>query len=267
MYRRRILYSLGALSLPGFLAACGGSDDPTPIEPEPTPPDPTPIDPGPTPIDLAVGWTSGQVLTDAKGQSRALASDMRLQLNGPGRVLVVIGVYTDWRVFSVDVADGKPIAWPAPDFKVPGTAQSGVVNAIPNTRGGVLWLGYGGNFPAYRSLWTEADASTGQPGPIQETSLESGSSPQAALLAQDQSGPSLVKWNRGPLPENEPPAIDELLMFSADAPDWRRIALPDPALSPDLLEASRTVFDQTGTAWMVQPSPGLGRVHTKFTPA
>lgn len=256
MYRRRILYSLGALTLPGFLAACGGGDDSTPVQPEPTPPDPTPIDPEPTPIDLAAGWTPGQVLTDASGQSRVLFSGTRLQPNGPGRISVVIGAHFDWRVFSLDAADGKPIAWPVPDFNVPGTAQGGVVNAIPNTRGGVLWLGFRGKHPAYRSLWTQADAPTGQPGPIQETLLDSGASPQATLLAQDQSGQSLLRWNRGPLPENEPPAMDELLMVSASAPGWTSVALPDPALSPDLLRASRTVFDQTGTAWMVQPSPG-----------
>ena len=257
MHRRKVLHLLGSITLPGILTACGGSDGDVNSEPQPNPHDPTPIDPPSTSVGLAAGWTTAKVLSNATGSHVFLYTSAKLMPNGAGKMLLVYDPISGPSAYSINVTDGTPTPLPDPDFGALGGDANGVVNAIPNTLGGTLWMGFGsGSFPTYRFLWAETDAATGVAGPAKQSALETRPWPQAQLLTQEPGGKSLMRWNPGLRQENEEPFSDKLLMISAIAPDWNSfIGLPDPALSADLLQSAQAVFDPTGTVWLVHPSP------------
>lgn len=234
MKRRDALHSLSLLALPGLLSACGGPDE---YDPNPPPP--------PTPADR---WTPGLLLNSSSFSSGAQASF--LQADGPERMLALVGSGSDLLAYGIHAGTGAALALQGP------AGFPGIMIAAPDMRGGVLRVWQRPDTTPRQLLYALSDGSSGQIGPVRTVPVDPSTSLQAWLLAQDATGNALVRWAGGPLDNSGQPTQGGLLQFSASTQLWQHLPLPNPAASPILLLSSGSVFDATGRAWLIQPTPG-----------
>ena len=234
MKRRDALHSLSLLALPGLLSACGGPDE---YDPNPPPP--------PTPADR---WTPGLLLNSSSFSSGAQATS--IQADGPERMLALVGSGSDLLAYGVNVSTGVALALQGP------AGFPGIMVAAPDMRGGVLRVWQQSDTTLRQLLYALSDGAGGQSGPIRTLPLDPSPSLQAWLLAQDTGGNALVRWAGGPLDNTGQPTQGGLLKFSASTQLWQHLPLPNPAASPILLLSAGAVFDTTGRAWLIQPTPG-----------
>lgn len=233
MKRRDALHSLSLLALPGLLSACGGPDE---YDPNPPPP--------PTPADR---WTPGQLLNSSSFTSGA--QDTSLQADGTAHMLALVGTGSDLLAYSINAVTGTPLLLQGP------AGNPGLMVAAPDMRGGVLRIWQQPDTTLRRLLYAISNGSSGQIGPVGAVPLDPSTSLQAWLLAQDTNGNALVRWAGGPLDSTGQPTQGGLLQFSAATQVWRQMPLPNPVASPALLFSAQAVFDDSGRAWLIQPTP------------
>ena len=132
----------------------------------------------------------------------------------------------------------------------------GLMVAAPDMHGGILRVWQQQDTTLRQLLYALSDGSSGQIGPVRAMPLDPSSSLQAWLLAQDINGNALARWAGGPLDDRGQPTQGGLLQFSAATQLWRQVSLPNPLASPALLFSAQAVFDDSGRAWLIQPTPG-----------
>lgn len=234
MKRRHALHTLSLLALPGLLSACGGPDE---YDPNPPPP--------PTPADR---WTPGQLLNSSAFSSGAQATS--IQADGTARMLALIGAGSDLLAYGINATTGVTLALQRP------SGSPGMMIAAPDMRGGMLSVWQQADTTFRQLLYALSDGGNGQVGPVRALPLDPSTSLQAWLLAQDTNGNALVRWAGGPLDTTGQPTQGGLLQFSAATQAWRQIPLPNPVASPALLFSAQALFDESGRAWLIQPTPG-----------
>ncbi|MET4580166.1 hypothetical protein [Ottowia thiooxydans] len=238
MKRRYVLRSFGLIALPGLLAACGPGDGSSSPTPPPAPPSP------------ADKWTPGVFLNASSFGSGTPA--LTLQPNGAGKVLAVLGPAAEALAFTASSLDSSTLS-----MQRPGGTPS-VLATAADMRAGALWLWrQSSDTSVAQSLfYAVSSASNGQIGASRTLPLSAAVSLQAWIMAQDADGNALVRWSSGPLDSTGQPSQAGLLRFTASTQVWSALSSPNSLISPNLLGAARAVFDSSGRAWLIQPTPG-----------